>query len=507
MKRIEKRFNKIDNALELGEATLGEAMREDQEKDKIVQTKFDRLCPTFFKLGKCLEGPSCTCAHQLSDLSGTYMPNEWVNYFKANTNRVKSAHPETKFRQAFDQKSVNVDKIVNNKGQTLLLEACETCSVTMAKMLLDKGADPNVTDWRGLNGLCYALKKDCFDLVFALLKQTQYKIDLNRYVEKFKSSYLIAAIKTCSVRLVRLLLDEGADPNSVDKHHKNGLVFSIERNEEASLKLLLARGTEVNNLDLDKQDPLQVAMDADHIAFIKLLLRAGASTATSKKRGVQLIMTACDYGDLDFFDILIEKGVSWHSLDEAGRNVAMRAYLAKQISLADRLLTVYNFKTQVNARDKKGETLLTLAIRQEDLAFVTSLLVTCDQIQIDLRNEEGKTPLLLAAELNLTAIVILLAGRMTSTMLNMADLAKNTSLIWAVRYNNLNAIRSLLANKDIDTTCKDALDKSPYDYAQSDEVRQLIYSHQMESKGSEAEIRVVRDMVRRVAAKNRQSHL
>jgi hypothetical protein len=130
VKRIEKRFNKIDNALGLGEATLGEAMKDDADKERVVEKKFDRLCPTYFRLGICLEAPNCNCAHKMSDLSRTYMPDEWVNYFESNIQRLKSANPNRKFRQTFDEKSVNIDKIVNNKGQTLLLEACETCSVT-----------------------------------------------------------------------------------------------------------------------------------------------------------------------------------------------------------------------------------------------------------------------------------------------------------------------------------------------------------------------------------------
>jgi ankyrin repeat protein len=318
---------------------------------------------------------------------------------------------------------------------------------------------------------------------------------------------LISAVKTASLKMIRLLLEEGADPNATDKNQANSLVYAIERNDEGILKLLLSKGTEVNNMDINKIDPLHHAIRLEHLPFIKLLLRGGASTTTSKKRGVQLIMMACDFGDPDLFDLLIEKGISWNTIDENGRNVVMRSYLAKNISLTQRLLIHYNLKSYVNFKDKHGNSLLMLAIKQEDLNFIEYLLQTCENLQIDQRNDEGKTPLLLACELNLGSIARALASRMNSTQINMADSQKNTALIWAVKHHNLIIISALLDNKDIDTTFKDALDKSPYDYAHTDEIRHLIYNHQLANKGKEAEIRVARDMAKRVNKKNKQSHL
>lgn len=49
--------------------------------------------------------------------------------------------------------------------------------------MLEKGGNPNVVDWKGMNALSYALKKDNYDLAFVILKQSQYKIRLNQFVE------------------------------------------------------------------------------------------------------------------------------------------------------------------------------------------------------------------------------------------------------------------------------------------------------------------------------------
>jgi ankyrin repeat protein len=54
---------------------------------------------------------------------------------------------------------------------------------SVAKLLLEKGADPNLVDWKGMNGMTYALKRDNYDLAFAILKQSKFTVDLNKQVE------------------------------------------------------------------------------------------------------------------------------------------------------------------------------------------------------------------------------------------------------------------------------------------------------------------------------------
>ena len=290
--------------------------------------------------------------------------------------------------------------------------------------------------------------------------------------------------------MVRLLLDEGAMVNSVDVESRNSLFFAIQRNDMPTIKLLLSRGVEVNNADALTADPLKAAMEVQNIAVIKLLLQSGASLTTNKRRGNRLVMLACDNGDIDLFDILVERGIGWHERDDDGRNVVMRAYLARQTDMAKTFLIRYNYRKSINIKDKKGDNLLTLAIKQEDAAVVQFILENCLDINFDDRNEAGKTALILAAELDLEQVARILLPRLNATQRNMTDSTKTTALTWAVKNGNVGLIGEILKYPDVDTICRDAFEKSPYDYAKSDVIRFLIFQHQSANRGRETDLKV-----------------
>ena len=186
--------------------------------------------------------------------------------------------------------------------------------------------------------------------------------------------------------IIKLLIDEGADVNSLDTHQRNSLVYAIERNDIGLVRLLIDRGIEVNNTDIDRCDPIKSAIDLQHIPMIKYLLRHGASTTADRKRGNRLMMMACDIGDNDMFDIIVERGISMNEKDDKSHNVVVRAYLARQLDMAKRLLLQYNYKKSINQKDKIGDTLLNIAIKHEDYNFVKFLLDLCTDINFDERN-------------------------------------------------------------------------------------------------------------------------
>lgn len=64
---------------------------------------------------------------------------------------------------------------------------------------------------------------------------------------------------------------------------------------------------------------------------------------------------------------------------------------------------------------------------------------------------------------------------------------------WAAkRCENMAVLAALLADPDIDTTCRDALDLTPYELARSDAAKHLIYQHMLEHRGKDIEVRITR---------------
>ena len=298
---------------------------------------------------------------------------------------------------------------------------------------------------------------------------------------------------------MKLLAEKGADPNLVDKAGRSALIWAVERNELPLLRLLIAHDADVNIQDTEKRDALEFALELRHTAFVKLLLKKGASTANGRKRAHRLLVLVCETGDEELLETLVERGVTLLDKDELGRNIVMRAYLAGNHRLAKKLVESYSFKNHINFADKRGDSLLMMAVRAEDPDMVRFLLEACDNLLLDQRNAQGQTPLLMACELNLEQIAMLLIPRMNSTLLNMSDDVrsfdqqhKHTALLWAVKHNSLLLIAALLECGDLDTTCRDALEQTPYDHAASDLVRHLIFQHQLKNRGNDIELKVSR---------------
>lgn len=70
---MEKILSEIDNCNEDFDvqAFLSGKTVEKKEAEK----KKLKLCPTFFKIGKCLNGKECQFAHKKKELNAAYMPN------------------------------------------------------------------------------------------------------------------------------------------------------------------------------------------------------------------------------------------------------------------------------------------------------------------------------------------------------------------------------------------------------------------------------------------------
>ena len=89
------------------------------------------------------------------------------------------------------------------------------------------------------------------------------------------------------IRIVRILLDAGADMNLSTEDGYTALVFAVRMDNEPAVKLLLDAGADVDatgavNKQIDPPvsripiTPLMVAVDNRNISIMKLLLKAGA---------------------------------------------------------------------------------------------------------------------------------------------------------------------------------------------------------------------------------------
>ena len=104
----------------------------ENKTEKIEKISKTKLCLKYIKLKNCPNGSACPYAHGVHELTVSYKPLEWTNYFRKQNNSTGNSkinevntllRPKTVYVNE-KQDKIHIDKIINNHGRTLLIEAC-----------------------------------------------------------------------------------------------------------------------------------------------------------------------------------------------------------------------------------------------------------------------------------------------------------------------------------------------------------------------------------------------
>jgi ankyrin repeat protein len=149
----------------------------------------------------------------------------------------------------------------------------------VVKLLLEYGADTNLSDWQGNTPLLVAAQKGELEIARLLL---EHGADVNA---KNKNEWaavpdwrgitpLLFAAKRGELEIARLLLDHGADVNARNDNGVSALMFAAHSNHLETVKLLLTHsGIDVNQKNKKEDTALDVAKGRETKS---LLVKAGA---------------------------------------------------------------------------------------------------------------------------------------------------------------------------------------------------------------------------------------
>lgn len=144
---------------------------------------------------------------------------------------------------------LGVDPNVLVKGEPLFFEAIREGNLSMVKLMLDHGADPNVKEPDGSTAFYFSM-----------------------YRKKFE--------------VARLLIAQGADPNILPDEEVLPLLHEFAMNGDVEgVKLLLSVGMNVNARDKRQNTPLHLAAKLGEVETFKILLEAGADPTLKNKYG------------------------------------------------------------------------------------------------------------------------------------------------------------------------------------------------------------------------------
>ena len=192
---------------------------------------------------------------------------------------------------------------VDDFDSSALMYAALYADLHTVRFLLDKGSDPNHADKSGATALMWAIPDEA---------KVRLLIDRGAQVNAVSPStgrtpLLIAAGRPGAARIVRMLLDKGADPKARDKNGESAIFRAAFNGDAAVVKLLADRGADIDAPGRGVT-PLLEAISGGNTSVIDLLLARGANAKAQDQDGFGALASACSFGEFSVFRKLIAAG-------------------------------------------------------------------------------------------------------------------------------------------------------------------------------------------------------
>lgn len=218
--------------------------------------------------------------------------------------------------------------LINSTGSTaLMLSATEIAKV---RLLIGRGANVNLASARGRTALFLAAMADRSADIVRLLIAAGADV---KVVDGMKMTVLHAAALGNDADTVRLLIDAGVNVDARDFQEYTSLIYAASNANLAMVQLLLAKGADVNavsdgvsrkvkagTLGQGRFTPLIMAAPFGSTALVKTLLNAGAKVNAQDIRGMTPLMlaVATDRQNSEVVRALIAKGADANVKSVAG---------------------------------------------------------------------------------------------------------------------------------------------------------------------------------------------
>ncbi|MDR3500968.1 MAG: ankyrin repeat domain-containing protein [Legionella sp.] len=208
-------------------------------------------------------------------------------------------------------------------SQSTLHEAWQRISDCI-ELLLDAGADPNTTDQDGISVLNnIGMHAELADILARLL---QLGADSNARYYNDMSPLHTAASFVGRKRHAQLLLEYGAEPDSVDEQGNTPLMEASGGDSLEIVQILLKAGADINHCNDDGETPLTFAgFSRGPYRIAQELIDAGARVNHRNKKGQTTLMNASRFQSFNLMQILIDAGADTDCRDNKGRTALMHA--------------------------------------------------------------------------------------------------------------------------------------------------------------------------------------
>lgn len=232
--------------------------------------------------------------------------------------------------QAFLDRGVSVNSR-STSGYTPLFYAAEGGHISMVKLLLKNGADPNA--------------------------------NINGYLP------VCGALATRHQNIAIYMFDHGTNVHFINKNGDTFLHLACPIGGVKLVNYLVRRGLNVNACGSDGNTPIFCSAETNNVEAAAALIKLGANIHVRNKGGLTPLHWATDSYCTDVAKLLISKGLSVNATDNDGQtllhSVAERGLSNDDGGVAAAALFISK-GAKINTKDKSGNTPLQLLLKKEE---------------------------------------------------------------------------------------------------------------------------------------------
>jgi len=337
----------------------------------------------------------------------------------------------TGFVQFLINQKVPIDA-KNMANSTALHEAVRNGKVETAALLIASGADPNARDASGNTALHLVMPEASRSKLFSNLLSAGAKPNIK---DNYGETPLHIAVRIgMDDSILQQLINAGADANERNKKGQTPLILAIERNQVNQVNSLIKYGADIHAEDTSGETAFTLAI-ASGLPMVQHIITDTNSMYRDSNGCTPLHIAVSRKASTDIIYYLVEKKALVNTRDKAG-NTALHIAAENNYRETGEILLANN--ADIFYANVKGESPLKLAMLlgggREDWMI--------NSHTISAKDGAGNTPLHLAAEWKLIAMILYLLDK--GADINARNGSNETPLFSAVKADSPEAIRTLL---------------------------------------------------------------
>lgn len=196
---------------------------------------------------------------------------------------------------------VNIEDL-NHKSPLIYCLSSSDYRYSIADYLIKKHAVLNTSEAEYCP-LYYALKTGDMKIIIRLALLTRLDI-----INNINPSILIWALNHHEEDLVSLLLNRGIRTKQKDSSEESCLAAALLTGNDRVLKSLIQHGADVDGISSDGNSSLSIAITTHNMNFIRLLLSHKVNVNIANKQGITPLMFAVKSGNVELVHLLLKHG-------------------------------------------------------------------------------------------------------------------------------------------------------------------------------------------------------